>query len=74
MEDRKGVLTKEQEQILDDLIKLRGIPEALDGVVIRIIDDKAIERLIAPLKSETKQLVYEVIDTIFEGLKALTDG
>jgi hypothetical protein len=54
----KGILTPEQEKklssILDDNIKLKGIPEFLDGfifkAVISFVDDSYLDKLPADLK------------------------
>jgi len=68
MEDRKGVLTKEQEEVLDKLFKNSGIVEAMDGVVIRMVDNLAIEKLKAKIPEEYLPMVYEIIDEIFVSL------
>lgn len=67
--ERKGLFTKEQEQILDELIRLKGIPEKVDLIVIRLIDDKGIELLLRGLNPGTKELIFGIIDMIFDGLK-----
>lgn len=69
MEDRKGVLTKEQEEILDKLFKNSGIVEALDGVAIKMVDNIAIEKLKAKIPTEYLPMVYEIIDQIFIALE-----
>ncbi len=69
-EKRQGFLTKEQEQKIDDLIK-SGILEPIDGVVIRLADDKGLEALKVKLEEkypEAVPIVYEVVDAIFEML------
>ena len=68
MEERKGVLTKEQEEIVDKLIKNSKIIEPLDGVAIRMIDNIAIEKLKAKVPVEYLPIVYEIIDEIFVAL------
>ena len=68
MEERKGVLTKEQEEILDKLIKNSGIVEALDGVAIKMIDNIAIEKAKAKIPAEYLPTVYEIVDQIFIAL------
>jgi len=69
MEERKGVLTKEQEEILDKLFKNSGIVEALDGVAIKMVDNIAIEKLKAKIPTEYLPMVYEIIDQIFIALE-----
>lgn len=71
-ETRKGVLTPEQEKILDDLVKLKGIAEALDGPAITIIDNQGIERLLEKVPAETKEIIYQVVDMIFKGLETIS--
>ena len=69
MEERKGFLTPEQEEKLDNLIELRGIYEAMDGPAIRIADNKGLEALkqkIAEQYPEVIPIVYEIVDTILE--------
>ena len=43
--ERKGFLTPEQEQQIDNLIELSGIYEAMDGVAIRLADNLGLEQL-----------------------------
>lgn len=65
MEERKGILTKEQEEILDKLIKNSGLVEAVDGVAIKMVDNIAIEKLKAKIPAEYLPVVYQLIDEIF---------
>jgi hypothetical protein len=72
MEERKGILTPEQEQLLDKLLvwkKKAG--ETFDGPAIQLIDNQAIERLKAKLQPEQIAVVYEIVNILFEGLAAL---
>lgn len=71
-ETRKGALTPEQEKILDDLIKAKGLAEALDGPAISLIDNQGIDRLLENANDEVKDVVYQVVDMIFAGLETLT--
>lgn len=65
----KGILTTVQEkelvQIVDEAIKLKGIPELLDGplaqIVITYIDDELLDKLDADLKTKLGTLVNAVI-------------
>lgn len=70
-EERKGAFTPEQEKILDDLINVPGIGEAIDGPAISIIDNQGIDRLLAKASPEAKDIVYQVVDMIMEGLATL---
>ena len=71
MEERKGLLTPEQEKILDDLVELKGIAEALDGAGIRLVDNQALERLKAKIPAEYLPTVYEIIDELFKAITPL---
>lgn len=68
MEDRKGFLTPEQEQKLDELIVLKGISEVMDGTVIKLADNLGLEKLKAQIPAEYLPVVYSVIDEIFNSL------
>lgn len=69
---REGFLTPEEEQILDDLYEAKGIIEALDGMVIRIADNKGLQQLKSKIPNEMLPTIYEVVDSIFEALKPVT--
>lgn len=75
MEERKGFLTEEQEQITDDVIVLNGVAEMVDGPAIKLADNKGLEavkqRMIAKWGEEVLEDVYEVVDIIFIPLKAI---
>jgi hypothetical protein len=73
MEERKGFLTPEQEQKLDELIVLKGISETLDGTAIRLSDNLLLEKLKAKIPVEQLPLVYQVIDEIFNSIVAITE-
>jgi hypothetical protein len=65
----KGILTLEQEKYLsgklDETVKLKGIPEFLDGfmfkAVISFLDDNYLEKLDVELKAKLGKLVDAVI-------------
>ena len=61
---RKGFLTPEQEQKIDDLIELSGLYEAFDGIAIRLADDHGLELLKEKIPADVLPIVYEVIDSI----------
>jgi hypothetical protein len=65
---RKGVLTPQQEEQLDSLIKLDGIMEALDGPAIKLADNKGIEALKSKIPEDYLPVVYEIVDAIFLAL------
>ena len=73
MEERKGFLTPEQEQIVDDLYEGKGIDEALDGPTIRLADNLGLQRLKEKIPPEVLPFVYEIIDEVFNALKPLTE-
>lgn len=68
METRKGILTEQQEKTLDELLKLKGIPEKIDGIVIRLVDNKGLHLLMKTLPDTVKELVWSIVDMIFEVL------
>jgi hypothetical protein len=66
--ERKGFLTPEQEKLLDKLIVLKGIAEALDGPAISLMDNVVVEKRKEKIPAEHLPLVYEIIDEIFDAL------
>jgi len=68
MEERKGFLTPEQEQQLDEVIVLKGISEALDGTGIRLADNLVLDKLKEKIPADVLPIVYEVIDEVFKSL------
>lgn len=66
----KGILSKELEvkiaQQLDNLIKLNGFLEIIDGkafqLIIQQIDDKFAEKIPEPYKSEIKEMIVTVYE------------
>jgi hypothetical protein len=73
MEERKGFLTPEQEQKLDEIIVLKGIGEAVDGVAIKVLDNQGLEKMKAKIPADILPIVYEVIDEVFDSLIALAE-
>ena len=71
MEERKGFLTPEQEQVLDDLIELKGMAELIDGTVIKLTDNMGLEKLKAKIPADILPTVYAVVDEIFASLAAI---
>ena len=67
-EERVGFLLPEQEKQLDDLIELKGIAEAVDGLAIKMADNKGLELLKAKIPAEYLPVIYEVVDEIFNYL------
>jgi len=67
-EERKGILTPEQEQQLDDLLDLNGVYEMLDGPAIRLADNQGIELLKQKLPEEYLPILYEIVDELFKAL------
>ena len=74
-ETRKGVLTPEQEQLLDDILKFNNkLAETFDGPAIKVVDNQGIERLKAKLLEKypgADEILYQIVDVLFEGLKEL---
>lgn len=72
MEDtRKGFLTPEQEKQVDDLVKLNGVAESLDGPAISLMDNQGLQRLKPALLEkypDALPVVYEIVDAIFDAL------
>ena len=69
MEERKGVLTPEQEKILDELLKFNNkLVEAVDGKAIQLIDNVGLEKAKKEIPEEYLPFVYMIIDGLFDGL------
>ena len=66
MEERKGVLTPNQEKGLDELIKLDGIKEKLDGPAIKLIDNQIVERAKKKIPEEYLEEVYTIVDELLK--------
>jgi hypothetical protein len=74
MQERNGAFTEAQEKQLERLIKIDNqLGEAIDGSVIKLIDNQGIDRLLDKFSEENKQVVYEIIDLIMDGLKSLEE-
>ena len=66
----KGILTKEVEQklgkTLDDLVKLGGVWETVDGLAFKLaisgLDDLLGEKIPEPYKSEIRGLIINIIE------------
>lgn len=75
MEERKGWLTPDQQQIIDDLYQTTGVKEMFDGKVIQLIDDKGgefiKEKIVAKYGKEILPDIYEIVDLLFDGLKEI---
>jgi len=67
-EERKGILTPEQEELLDKLNVATGITEAMDGPTIRLVDNIVIEKLKAKIPADVLPIVYQIIDELMLGL------
>lgn len=71
MEERKGFFTPEQEQKLDEIVKLNGFYEAMDGPAIKLVDNVLLDKIKEKLEKNSPGLlttVYAVIDEIFENI------
>ena len=75
---RTGFLTDEQEQIVDQLIPLKGVAEMADGPAIKLADNKGLEsvkqKIIAKWGADILPDIYEVVDLIFIPLKAIAES
>ena len=65
-EERKGILTPNQEKGADELIKLDGVAERLDGPAIKIADNQVIERLKKRIPVEYHEEIYGIVDELFK--------
>jgi len=74
MEERNGFLTPEQEQKLDELVVLKGLVEALDGTVIKLLDNQGLEKLKVKIPAEYLPIVYEIIDEVFKALVTVAEA
>ena len=66
MSERKGILTRNQEKGIDDLIKLDGIAEMLDGTAIKLIDNKVIEKYKKKIPEKYMKDVYVMVDELLK--------
>ena len=82
MADEKGIFTREQEKALsqkvDDVLKLKGFLELVDGylarILISIIDDQAIDKLKEAVKVKLAAVADAVIDEDYDAAElALSD-
>ena len=71
MEERKGFLTPEQEKLVDKLIELKGVYEAMDGTAIKLADNVMLEKLKAKIPPDVLPIVYQVVDEIILSLSTL---
>lgn len=68
MEERKGVLTPEQEKALEKFYKASGLVEKFDGAIIKLTDNIVLEKLKAKLPEEYHKIIYDIVDTIMEAI------
>lgn len=76
METRKGVMTPEQEKLLDRICEFKNrAAEAADGPIIQIGDNQGLERI--KQKAEEKhpgiseEVIYPVVDGLFSVLEQI---
>jgi hypothetical protein len=77
--EEKGILTVEQEkklaELLDDVIKLKGVLELIDGYVfkalITFLDDKFGDKIKVEIKIKLGELVDAVLDVDLERAETL---
>jgi len=66
----KGILTSELESklagMLDEIVKLKGVLEAVDGVAFKIaitaIDNNVADKIPEPYKSKVSELLIEILE------------
>ena len=69
MEERKGFFLKEQEKKIDSLIKWKNpFLEMVDGSIISVVDNVLLEKVIAKLEPEMKEMLFGVIDEVIAAL------
>lgn len=73
MDERKGILTPDQEKTLDKLVKFNNkVAEAIDGPAITLVDNQVIERLKQNLAVKypgaLEEFVYPMVDGLFLAL------
>lgn len=70
--DRKGILTPEQENKVDELLKLKNpILEMVDGPIIRTVDNVFLEKLATYFENKYPEYagyLYEGIDAVIAAL------
>jgi hypothetical protein len=74
MEERKGVFTPDQEQLLDDLKEWDNpLVEAADGMAIQVADNQILERIKNKFEAKhpgSTDLIYELTDGIMSIVEA----
>lgn len=75
MEPRKGILTPEQEETLEKVLKFNSkLAEVIDGPAIKLIDNQGIERVKAKLLEnhpEAEESLYEIVDMLMAGIEEI---
>ena len=75
MSERKGVLTPDQEKILDEVLVFNNkLLETVDGPAITLIDNQGLERLKNQLIEKypgSEEILYQIIDLLFAGLSEI---
>lgn len=76
-ESRKGILTPEQEAILEKVLKFNNkLAEVIDGPAIQLIDNQGLERAKQKLLEkapESEELLYEIVDILMDGIATLAN-
>jgi len=74
-ETRKGVLTPEQELVLDKVLAFNNkLAESLDGPAIQLIDNQGLELLKQKLLvkyPDAEELLYQIVDVLMAGISEL---
>lgn len=78
MKKRKGVLTPDQQKLIDELAKFSGLLELADGPAITLFDNKALEKfkqaMIKKFGPTIEEKIYQLIDLIFIPLSAIAEA
>lgn len=73
VDERKGILTPEQEDIVEKAVRFKNpVLELVDGPVIKTVDNVFLEKLMTFLEGKYPEYVpyiYEAIDVVCESIK-----
>lgn len=79
METRKGILTPDQEKLLDEIYKSDNVMiEAADGYIIQLADNQGLERLKNAMEEKypgsSDEFLYPVVDGLLEIVKEVFEA
>lgn len=64
-EERKGVMTPQQEKFADSLWDNTGILELVDGIIIRAADDVGLQKAKEQIPEKYWPMIYNMVDQLF---------